>query len=88
MVQSYDGDMMTSDDTWHDGQAVFGSHSLPRSQRHARTSLTDPLQIASTTVGQNVGKVGVTLCPGKKGRSVFGAPWDRDLTADVEAIRA
>jgi ADP-ribosyl-[dinitrogen reductase] hydrolase len=79
---------MANDDTWHVGQAVFGSHSLPKSQRPARTSLTDPLQIATITVGENGGKVGITFCPGKKGLSVFGAPWDRDLTVDVDAIRA
>jgi ADP-ribosyl-[dinitrogen reductase] hydrolase len=79
---------MTNDDTWHLGQAVFGSHSLPKSRRPARTSLTHPLQIATITVGENGGKVGITFCPGKKGPSVFGAPWDRDLTVDVEAIRA
>lgn len=79
---------MTNDDTWHVGQAVFGSHSLPKSRRPARTSITDPLQIATITVGENGGKVGVTFCPGKKGPSAFGAPWNRDLTVDIEAIRA
>lgn len=79
---------MTNDDTWNVGQAVFGSHSLPKSRRPARTSITDPLQIATITVGENGGKVGVTFCPGKKGPSAFGAPWNRDLTVDIEAIRA
>ncbi|MGU3287649.1 cyclin-dependent kinase inhibitor 3 family protein [Methylobacterium mesophilicum] len=79
---------MANDDTWHVGQAVFGSHSLPKLQRPARTSLTDPLQIAAVTVSKHGSRVGITFCPGKKGPSVFGAPWDRELTADVEAIRA
>jgi ADP-ribosyl-[dinitrogen reductase] hydrolase len=79
---------MAKDETWHAGQAVFGSHSLHKSRRLARTSLTDPLQIATITVGENGGKVGITFCPGKKGPSVFGASWDRDLIADVEAIRS
>ncbi|MGU3408073.1 cyclin-dependent kinase inhibitor 3 family protein [Methylobacterium brachiatum] len=79
---------MANDDTWHVGHAVFGSHSLPKLQRPARTSLTDPLQIATIAVGENGGRIGITFCPGKKGPSVFGAPWDRDLTADVEIIRA
>lgn len=33
------------------------------------------------------GVLGLTLCPGKKGPSVFGAAWDRDLATDVAAIR-
>lgn len=79
---------MVGDDTWNVGQAVFGTHSIPRSERAARTSLSHPLQIATIPVGQNGGRVGVTFCPGKKGPSVFDAPWDRDVAVDVEAIRA
>ena len=52
-----------------------------------RTSITHPLQIATIPVGENGGRIGVTLCPGKKGPSVFGGPWDRDLIADVTVIR-
>ena len=49
-----------------------------------RTSETDPLRIAEIPVGTGV--VGVTLCPGKRGASVFGSAWARDLEADVAAI--
>lgn len=52
-----------------------------------RTSITHPLEIATIPVGENGGRIGVTLCPGKKGPSVFGAPWDRDLAADITVIR-
>jgi ADP-ribosyl-[dinitrogen reductase] hydrolase len=51
----------------------------------ARTSETDPLRIAVVPVG--AGLVGLTICPGKRGRSVFGASWERDLDADVRVIR-
>lgn len=34
------------------------------------------------------GHLGLTLCPGKKGDSVFGAGWDRDLDIDLDAIKA
>lgn len=78
---------MTEDDTWHVAQAVFGSHSLPRSQRPVRTSVTHPLQIATITVGDKDGRLGITLCPGKVDPLSVGGPWKRDLTADVEAIR-
>lgn len=54
--------------------------------RMARTSTSHPLQIGSIPIGN--GLIGVTLCPGKKGDSVFGAPWDRDLGTDLEAIAA
>lgn len=50
-----------------------------------RTSQTDPLQINEVLCAGGV--IGLTLCPGKKGDSVFGAPWDRDLAADISAIR-
>jgi ADP-ribosyl-[dinitrogen reductase] hydrolase len=52
----------------------------------ARTSITHPLRIDALALGN--GHLGVTLCPGKKGDSVFGAPWDRDLDIDVDAIEA
>jgi len=50
-----------------------------------RTSESDPLLIASLPVG--AGHVGITLCPGKRGDSVFNAGWARDLALDVAAIR-
>ncbi len=51
-----------------------------------RTSTTHPLQIAEVSAGR--GAIGITLCPGKKGESLFGAPWDRDLEKDLEAVQA
>ncbi|PCH75205.1 MAG: ADP-ribosyl-(dinitrogen reductase) hydrolase [Rhodobacteraceae bacterium] len=50
-----------------------------------RTSQTHPLRIDSLTVSN--GDLGLTLCPGKKGDSVFGAPWGRDLDVDIMAIQ-
>jgi len=53
-----------------------------------RTSTTDPLKIASLTLGHQGGRVGLTLCPGKHARSLLaGPPWARDLSADVQAIK-
>ena len=51
-----------------------------------RTSETDPLRIADIPVG--FGTVGVTLCPGKRGASLFGNGWARDLQTDIAAIAA
>ena len=54
-----------------------------------RTSITDPLRIASLALGHRGGRVGLTLCPGKHARSLLaGPPWARDLSADVQAIKA
>ena len=50
-----------------------------------RTSESDPLRIAELPVAGGV--VGITLCPGKQGDSVFGAGWARDLATDIAAIR-
>jgi ADP-ribosyl-[dinitrogen reductase] hydrolase len=54
----------------------------------ARTSLTHPLRIDEVSCApQAPGTIGVTICPGKCGDSVFGAPCQRDLQIDVRAIR-
>ncbi|WP_218628302.1 cyclin-dependent kinase inhibitor 3 family protein [Variovorax sp. dw_954] len=49
-----------------------------------RTSISHPLHIA--TVPLECGAIGLTLCPGKQGASEFGAPWQRDLKADLDKI--
>jgi ADP-ribosyl-[dinitrogen reductase] hydrolase len=51
----------------------------------ARTSLTHPLRIDDLPFGR--GRLGITFCPGKSGRSVHGAAWRRDLDIDLDAIR-
>lgn len=51
-----------------------------------RTSASDPLRIASVAVGEAGGQIGITLCPGKQGESVFGRPWRRDLAPDLKVI--
>jgi protein-tyrosine phosphatase len=50
-----------------------------------RTSLTHPLQIKSLPVSG--GTLGLTICPGKQGDSVYGAPWARDLHTDLLAVK-
>ena len=34
-----------------------------------------------------MGRIGITLCPGKTQRSAMSGPWKRDLTEDLDAIR-
>lgn len=52
-----------------------------------KTSLTDPLEIQSVTPAGTAGAIGMTLCPGRKGLSMAGGRWDRDLAADLEVVR-
>ena len=49
-----------------------------------RDSVNSPLQISELPVSNGV--LGLTLCPGKHGDSLNGAPWARDLALDVAAL--
>ena len=51
-----------------------------------RTSVTHPLEIASVRAGPGMGRVGLTLCPGKQQRGAATGAWARDLAADLDAI--
>lgn len=53
-----------------------------------RTSETHPLRIDAVLVPGTTGRIGMTLCPGRRGFSTDGRPWERDLETDLEAIRA
>jgi ADP-ribosyl-[dinitrogen reductase] hydrolase len=48
-----------------------------------RTSLSDPLRIAAVTTGPRLGRIGLTLCPGKYDPCY----WNRDLGLDLDAVR-
>ena len=61
------------------------THQLEFEMR--RTSLTHPLQIAAVTVGAELGRIGITFCPGKYDRQAMTGFWDRDLEIDLDAIR-
>jgi ADP-ribosyl-[dinitrogen reductase] hydrolase len=52
-----------------------------------RTSDTHPLQIATVSAGPDLGRIGVTFCPGKRQAYAASGTWNRDLAADVAAIR-
>ena len=53
----------------------------------ARTSKTHPLQIQSVVPPGATGRIGMTLCPGKKQADALTGAWDRDLDLDLQAIR-
>lgn len=52
-----------------------------------RTSITDPLQIGAAAAPGG-GRIGMTICPGKKQADAVSGSWNRDLDIDLDAIRA
>lgn len=50
------------------------------------TSVSSPIRIAELSVPGVPGRLGLTICPGKKGPSAADHSWDRDIKVDVEAI--
>lgn len=53
-----------------------------------RTSLSHPLLIAGVPAGEDMGRIGVTFCPGKKQTTAMTGRWDRDLGLDLDLIEA
>jgi ADP-ribosyl-[dinitrogen reductase] hydrolase len=53
-----------------------------------RTSLSHPLHIAEVSPGPGMGRIGLTLCPGKVQSWGLTGAWARDLAVDVDAIAA
>jgi ADP-ribosyl-[dinitrogen reductase] hydrolase len=53
-----------------------------------KTSVSHPLQIAAIVLGvPGLGRVGLTLCPGKYDPYALSGAWDRDLALDLDNIR-
>ena len=52
-----------------------------------RTSQTHPLRIATISVGERGGAVGVTFAPGKRQAAAMTGIWKRDLATDLKVIR-
>ena len=52
----------------------------------ARTSETDPIRIAAVTPGDDHGRIGITLCPGKTDPQGISGAWSRDLATDLDAV--
>ena len=53
-----------------------------------RTSLSHPLQIATLSVGQRGGAIGVTFAPGNHQDVAMTGSWSRDLDLDLQAVRS
>ena len=52
-----------------------------------RTSITSPLIINAVSVPGIMGKIGMTLCPGKVQKHGLTGEWERDLAMDLKAIQ-
>jgi ADP-ribosyl-[dinitrogen reductase] hydrolase len=53
----------------------------------AKTSKSQPLRVDSVGAGLLGGLIGMTFCPGKKQKDAQSGTWDRDLDADLKAIK-
>lgn len=52
-----------------------------------RTSDTHPIEIGWLAPGTGWGRIGMTLCPGKKQIGAMTGSWERDLSTDLDDIR-
>jgi ADP-ribosyl-[dinitrogen reductase] hydrolase len=52
-----------------------------------RTRETHPIEIAEIRAKPEFGRIGITLCPGKKDSAAMTGGWARDVAIDVAAIR-
>jgi ADP-ribosyl-[dinitrogen reductase] hydrolase len=74
---------------------VLGEWVQPSSQPRCRqlltpmkrTSFSHPLQIAVVKARSDLGRIGITFCPGKHDRHAMTGSWERDLAIDLDAIR-
>lgn len=53
-----------------------------------KTSASHPLRVASLTLPEGGGQIGITFCPGKCDLDARSGPWMRNLPLDLGAIRA
>jgi len=54
---------------------------------NVRTSQNDPIRISAVSRGDGVGRIGITLCPGKKDLRARKGPANRDLGLDLDEIQ-
>ena len=54
---------------------------------NARTSQNNPIRISAVRPGDGSGRIGITLCPGKKDLHAQNGPANRDLGIDLDEIQ-
>jgi ADP-ribosyl-[dinitrogen reductase] hydrolase len=52
-----------------------------------KTSKSHPLRIDAVIPGDDFGRIGITLCPGKKDPRGWTGSWDRDLDRDLDEVQ-
>ncbi len=52
-----------------------------------RTSKSHPLRIGCVSLGEGLGRIGITLCPGKKDHHADTGRWCRDLDLDLDEVQ-
>ena len=52
----------------------------------SRNSHSHPLEISAIQVAPDMGRVGITICPGKHQADAMSGSWARDLKTDLDAI--
>ncbi|ACB35058.1 dual specificity protein phosphatase [Leptothrix cholodnii SP-6] len=79
---------MTHDHAHHRAPTTQAEHlAALTSPNLVRTSLSHPLRIDEVAAGRCGGRIGISLCPGKRASSLLGPRWERDLAADIDVIR-
>lgn len=67
------------------GALMASAMSTPRASVSPRTSQSSPLRVALLPTASS-GQVGLTIAPGKRGPSMSGPPWARDLPTDLDRL--
>lgn len=55
---------------------------------NTKTSKSHPLRVDFVQHSKSSGRIGMTICPGKKGLGLYGGQWDRDLLVDLQQIES
>ena len=55
-------------------------------KKEIKTSDTHPLRIDYVSPVNCAGRIGMTICPGKKDDGLYGGRWERDLSTDLMQI--
>ena len=66
------------------------SPSSKTTNRSVRTSISHPIEVnwIASKIGKGNGLFGITFAPGKKASSMYGSPWDRTLSVDLDRLKA
>lgn len=64
--------------------------SSKSSQKKARTSISHPIEVnwIASGIGKGKGLFGITFAPGKKASSSTDGAWDRNLSSDLDRLKA